>query len=346
MRTDDLDFDLPAELIAQDPPAQRSASRLLHYRRWDRSIAHRRFAELPELLRAGDLLVFNDTRVLAARFMLRKATGGLVEGLFLEQVAPGRWRVLLKNVGKGGGAALCFADAPEVSANIVKTGEAGEHEIEVGTTEPAERILERVGRMPLPPYIKREKGHDARDEADRRRYQTVYAKTPGAVAAPTAGLHFTEELLAELARRGVERTFVTLHVGVGTFKPVTADTLEGHAMHGESYEISADAANALNRAKKEGRRIIAVGTTSARVLESQAVGEAFYARHDATSIFIYPPYAARHIAGLITNFHLPRSTLIALVAALIGLEEQRRVYGVAIGERYRFFSYGDAMLVE
>lgn len=346
MRTDDLDFELPEELIAQDPPAQRSGSRLLHYRRGDRSIGHRRFADLPELLRAGDLLVFNDTRVLAARFMLRKATGGLVEGLFLEEVGFGRWRVLLRNVGKGSGAALCFADAPEVSAKIVKAGEAGEHEIEVGTNEPAERFLERIGRMPLPPYIKREKGHDARDEADRRRYQTVYAKTPGAVAAPTAGLHFTAELLAEFARRGVERTFVTLHVGIGTFKPVTADQLEGHAMHSENYEIGEEAAAALNRAKDQGRRIIAVGTTSARVLESQAAGEAFYARRDSTSIFIYPPYEPRHIAGLITNFHLPRSTLIALVAALIGLEEQRRVYREAIGERYRFFSYGDAMLIE
>jgi S-adenosylmethionine:tRNA ribosyltransferase-isomerase len=345
MRTDDLDFELPPELIAQDPPAERSASRLLHYWRDDRSIAHQTFAELPSLLRAGDLLVFNDTRVLPARFMLRKETGGLVEGLFLSQAGANRWRVLLKNAGRTGGR-LHFDAAPDLSATIVQSGEAGEHEIELNTDEPAEGVLGRIGRMPLPPYIKREKGHDRRDESDRNRYQTVYASTPGAVAAPTAGLHFTDDLLAQLKQRGVQQTFVTLHVGIGTFKPVVADTLEGHAMHSESYEIGDEAAAALNRAKGENRRIIAVGTTSARVLESQAAAEAFRALRGDTSIFIYPPYRARHIGGLITNFHLPRSTLIALVAALTGLEEQRRIYREAIERRYRFFSYGDAMLIE
>lgn len=343
MRTDDLDFDLPPELIAQDPPAVRSASRLLHYRRDDHSIVHRTFDGLPELLRRGDLLVFNDTRVLPARFMLRKQTGGLVEGLFLSQASQNRWRVLLKNAGRAGGT-LHFDAAPDLTATIVESGEAGEHEIEVSTNEPAGAVLGRIGRMPLPPYIKRDKGRDARDESDRDRYQTVYASAPGAVAAPTAGLHFTGELLGELKQRGVEQTFVTLHVGIGTFKPVVAETLEGHAMHSESYEISAEAAAALNRAKVENRRIIAVGTTSARVLESQP--EAFGVVRGETSIFIYPPYRARHISGLITNFHLPRSTLIALVAALTGLEEQRRVYREAIERGYRFFSYGDAMLME
>jgi S-adenosylmethionine:tRNA ribosyltransferase-isomerase len=200
--------------------------------------------------------------------------------------------------------------------------------------------------MPLPPYIRRDKCYDARDVVDRDRYQTVYAKTLGAVAAPTAGLHFTPALLDELAGRGVERTFVTLHVGMGTFKPVTADTLEGHAMHSESYEIREEAADALNRAKADRRRIIPVGTTSARVLESQPENEPFRPKHDATSIFIYPPYRWRHTSALITNFHLPRSTLIALVAAVTGLEEQRRIYREAIAQNYRFFSYGDAMFVD
>jgi S-adenosylmethionine:tRNA ribosyltransferase-isomerase len=200
--------------------------------------------------------------------------------------------------------------------------------------------------MPLPPYIKREKGHDARDAADRDRYQTVYAQAPGAVAAPTAGLHFTDELFADLDYRGVERTFVTLHVGMGTFKPVTVDALEDHAMHSEGYEISPSAADALSRAKFERRRIIAVGTTSTRVLESQPTGEPFRAKRDATSIFIYPPYPWKHVDALITNFHLPRSTLIALVAAKVGLEEQRRIYREAIEQRYRFFSYGDSMFIE
>ena len=345
MRTDDLDFDLPPELIAQEPARERAASRLLHYRRADRSIAHRQFRDLPGLLRGGDLLVFNDTRVLPARFMLQKSTGGLVEALFLSQTSSGRWTVLLKSLGRNPGP-LTFVDAPELTASVVASREGGEHDVEVNTAEPASVILERVGRMPLPPYIKREKGHDARDDADRERYQTVYAQASGAVAAPTAGLHFTQELLQELSGRGVGQTFVTLHVGLGTFKPVTTDTLEAHSMHAETYEITQAAADALNRAKREGRRIIAVGTTSARVLESQPAEVPFVAKQDSTSIFIYPAYQPKHVDALITNFHLPRSTLIALVAAFIGLGEQRRVYREAIERHYRFFSYGDAMLIE
>ena len=346
MRVADLDFELPAELIAQAPPAQRSASRLLHYRRLDRSVAHRRFAELPSLLRPGDLLVFNDARVVPARFTLRKATGGLVEGLFLAETAPGRWRVLLKNAGRAtAGAALHFLEAPDVPVRVVeKRGE--EYELAVATTAPALQVLSRVGRMPLPPYIKRHKHHDPRDDEDRERYQTVFSQAPGAVAAPTAGLHFTPDLLAALDAAGVERLFVTLHVGLGTFKPITAQTLEGHPMHSESYSIGPAAAAALNRAKAERRRLIAVGTTAARVLESHPADRPFEPRQAETSIFIYPPYQWRHVQAMVTNFHLPRSTLIALVASLVGLDEQRRLYELAIRERYRFFSYGDAMLVE
>jgi S-adenosylmethionine:tRNA ribosyltransferase-isomerase len=346
MRTDDLDFDLPPESIAQEPSGERAASRLLHYRRADRSIAHRTFADLPGLLNRGDLLVFNDTRVLPARFMLKKATGGLVEALFVDEPSPGRWHVLLKNVGSNTAGTLTFVDAPGVTARIVRTDGNGEFVIDVHAATTAADLLGRIGRMPLPPYIKREKGRDVRDADDRARYQPVSAKAPGAVAAPTAGLHFTEPLLAELARRGSEQTFVTLHVGMGTFKPVSADTLEVHAMHGESYQIGQEAADALNRAKAEGRRIIAVGSTAARVLESQPDGEPFAAHSGDTRIFIYPPYEWRHVGAMITNFHLPRSTLIAMVAALVGLEEQRRIYREAIEQRYRFFSYGDAMFVE
>jgi S-adenosylmethionine:tRNA ribosyltransferase-isomerase len=345
MQTNDLDFDLPPDLIAQNPPLNRAASRLLHYCHQNRSIQHKTFADLPDLLRPGDLLVFNDTRVLPARFTLRKQTGGLIEALFLHQSADNRWRVLLKNAGRSP-APMIFADSPDLIATIIQTAAAGEHEIEINSTAPASQILDRVGRMPLPPYIKREKNHDPRDQADRNRYQTVYAKSPGAVAAPTAGLHFTPELLATLEQKGIERTFVTLHVGIGTFKPVTADTLEAHAMHSENYEITDQAAAALNRAKSENRRIIAVGTTSARVLESQTANEPFRPRREATSIFIYPPYTPKYISALITNFHLPRSTLVALVAALTGLDEQRRIYQSAITERYRFFSYGDASFIE
>jgi S-adenosylmethionine:tRNA ribosyltransferase-isomerase len=347
MRTDDLDFDLPPELIAQDPPPERTASRLLHYRRADRSIHHRTFADLPSLLRPGDLLVLNNTRVLPARFALRKSSGGMIEGLFLEETGPGDWRVLLRNLGSGAsGKTLVFAHDEGVTATVISESGGGEYVIRINLSAPAADVLARVGRMPLPPYIRREKVRDERDAADLARYQTVYATTPGAVAAPTAGLHFTPDLFAHLDRRGVERTFVTLHVGMGTFKPVSADTLDAHAMHSETYEISPEAAAALNRAQREGRRIIAVGTTSARVLESQPAGEPFEPKRADTAIFIYPPYRWRHVDALITNFHLPRSTLIALVAALTGLDEQRRIYAEAIGQRYRFFSYGDAMFVE
>ena len=344
MRTDELDFDLPPELIAQEPPAQRTASRLLHYRRADACIRHQTFSDLPQILRPGDLLVFNNARVLPARFTLRKSTGGRVDGVFLEEVRPGRWLVMLKNLGHVSGS-LHFANAPYVLVTVIRFGD-GVYEIDVESDEPALQLLDRLGRMPLPPYIRRDKEHDARDELDRERYQTVFAQVPGAVAAPTAALHFSESLFHELNARQIERTFVTLHVGVGTFKPVTAQNLEEHEMHAEHYSIDSTAAGALNRAKREGRRLIAVGTTAARVLESQPAGEPFVPKTEDTRIFIRPPYAWKHVDALITNFHLPRSTLIALVAALVGLDEQRRLYRVAVAERYRFFSYGDAMFIE
>lgn len=347
MRTDELDFHLPLELIAQAPTADRSASRLLHYRRDDRSIAHRRFADLPALLKPGDLLVFNDARVVPARFTLRKETGGRVEGLFLGQRQPRRWDVLLKSLGPvRSDAVLRFVDAQDVTVRVIEQGEGGQYVIDVSSDEQATALLARIGRMPLPPYIKRQKENDPRDEQDRERYQTVYAKSEGSVAAPTAGLHFTAGVLEEADRRGIERTTVTLDVGLGTFKPVTAEQIENHAMHVESYRINAEAAAALNRAKGEGRRIVAVGTTSARVLESHPAERPFEAKADRTGILIHPPYRWKHVGALITNFHLPRSTLIALVAAMVGLEEQRRIYAIAIEERYRFFSYGDAMLIE
>ena len=345
MRTDELNFELPPELVAQTPPADRADSRLMHYRRADRSIAHRVFSDLPSILRPGDLLVFNDARVIPARFKLRKSSGGRVEGLFLQEISPGSWRVMLKNLGHSP-SRLEFADAAEVHAEVLRNEGGGQYALAIDPPTPAADLLSRVGRMPLPPYIRREKDHDERDELDRQRYQTVFARTPGAVAAPTAALHFSEELLRLLAERGIERTFVTLHVGLGTFKPVTAETLEDHVIHVERYAIDEIAADALNRAKADGRRIVAIGTTAARVLESQPEGLAFCAKSDETGILISPPYRWKHVQALVTNFHLPRSTLIALVAAMTGLDEQRRLYDHAIEHRYRFFSYGDAMLIE
>jgi S-adenosylmethionine:tRNA ribosyltransferase-isomerase len=345
MRTDELDFHLPAELIAQHPPPQRAASRLLYYRTTDRSMHHRSFAELPSILRPGDLLVFNDAKVLPARLTFRKESGGLVEGLYLGLSETGAWRVLLKNVGNNPvGRRLTFADHP-IAAAIEAHRAEGEFELRVDTDRSAPEVLALVGRMPLPPYIRRQKHHDPNDDVDRDRYQTVYARSAGSVAAPTAGLHFTAALMDELSARGIDRTFVTLHVGVGTFKPVSAETLEAHRMHAETYSIPPEAAEALNRAKRERRRIVPVGTTAARVLESQD-GHSFVAKSAETAIFIYPPYRWKHVSALVTNFHLPRSTLIALVAALTGIDEQRRIYAEAVARRYRFFSYGDAMFVD
>lgn len=347
MKASDLDFDLPPELIAQTPSVNREESRLLHYTRTGGRIAHHQFSDLPSLLRAGDLLVFNDARVIPARFMLRKKTGGRIEGLFLNEPAPGRWEVLLRNLGKSWeNASLTFLEAPHVHAKAVKNMGDGQFLIEVDAEEPALIFLSHVGRMPLPPYIKRQKDHDQRDELDRERYQTVYARAPGAVAAPTAGLHFTPHLLKQLTDAGVECATITLHVGLGTFKPVTTDDLHDHTMHVERYSIPPQSAEALNRAKSAKRRIVAVGTTCVRVLESQTAGEEFVAKSGETGIFILPPYQWRHVDALITNFHLPRSTLIALVAAMTGLDEQRRIYREAIERRYRFFSYGDAMFID
>jgi S-adenosylmethionine:tRNA ribosyltransferase-isomerase len=239
-----------------------------------------------------------------------------------------------------------FVEGPELSARVAEHQADGSYVIQLTSGEPATSILQRLGRMPLPPYIKRDRRHEARDEADRLRYQTVYARIDGSIAAPTSGMHFSERLLAALASRQIDHCFVTLHVGPGTFKPITADTLEGHVMHSEIYALSSETADVLNRARKEDRRIIPVGTTACRVLESQPLDRPFEYASGQTSLFIRPPYTFARTSGLITNFHLPRSTLIALVAALVGVEEQRRIYRIAIENRYRFFSYGDAMLIE
>jgi len=347
MRTDELDFDVPSDLIAQTPSPDRAGSRLLYYTRADRAIAHRTFSDLACLLNPGDLLVFNDTRVIPARFTLVKETGGRVEGLYLGLHGTGAWHVMLKNVGSvESKPALRLVGAADVSASVVAQEADGTYRMRVDSTVPALELLDRIGRMPLPPYIKRERERDPRDLDDRERYQTVYAEKSGSVAAPTAGLHFTDAILRELDARQVQRVHVTLHVGLGTFKPVTVDLLDAHEMHEEEYSIDARAADLLNHAKREGRRIIAVGTTAARVLESQPADRKFEAKFGATGIFIYPPYAWKHVGALITNFHLPRSTLIALVAAFVGLDEQRRIYREAIEKRYRFFSYGDASFLE
>lgn len=365
---DAYDYELPDELIAAHPADRRSGSRLLVARRDQQALEHERFAQLPEFLREGDLLVFNDTRVIPARVMTRKQTGGAVELLVLDVVSPAgeeRWSTPTGGTltiecmtrssrplrpGMELDAEADLAGDVDLPPFVVRQWEAGHATVDIAWTGTAVELLDQVGQMPLPPYIvKRRKTLGEAEEptaADRKRYQTVYANKPGAVAAPTAGLHFSDELFDELAERGVERAFVTLQVGVGTFRPISVDRLSEHDMHSEEYEISADLADAIERTRSAGGRVIAVGTTSARALEAEARREQpFEPGVRDTDIFLYPGVPFEVCDGLITNFHLPRSTLLALVAAFAGYDFMRQMYTAAVDERYRFYSYGDAMLI-
>ncbi|AVX21471.1 MULTISPECIES: tRNA preQ1(34) S-adenosylmethionine ribosyltransferase-isomerase QueA [Carboxydocella] len=340
MRVSDFDFFLPEELIAQQPVEPRDHSRLLVLFRQEKRLEHRYFYQLPEYLRAGDVLVVNETRVIPARlFGEKKGTGARIEVVLLHRIDKDRWEVLLKP-GKRArpGTWLQFGDGL-LEAEVEDVTPAGGRILRFVYRGVWEELLDRLGEMPLPPYI-REK------LPDRERYQTVYAREEGSAAAPTAGLHFTPRLLAELQERGIEIVKVLLHVGLGTFRPVKVEKIEEHQMHAEYYRLSAEAAQVLNRAKAEGRRVIAVGTTSTRVLETAAVAPGqVQAGEGWTDIFIYPGYQFKMIDGLITNFHLPKSTLLMLVAALVGRERILAAYEEAVRERYRFFSFGDAMLI-
>ena len=352
LKTSDFDYPLDPDLIAQAPAERRDASRLMVLHRCGGSVRHHVFTELPDLLCEGDVLVINDTRVIPARFFCRRRTGGKVEGLFCRETQTGCWEVLLKKAGRCKiGEKLQLERADGVDLVLREDMGNGRWNLAVSPPAPAEDILGQVGATPLPPYIRRMDREQ--DAADRERYQTIYADRPGAVAAPTAGLHFTEELFDGLARRGVETIRVTLHVGLGTFSPVKAERVADHGMHGECYDLSAEAADKLNTARGQGRRIIAVGTTSVRVLET-AVTDAgtFEPTCGWTDIFLYPPADFRAVDALITNFHLPRSTLLMLVAAFCspgkadGLRIILDAYAQACRLRYRFYSYGDAMLIE
>lgn len=349
MKTNELDYDLPSELIAQDPPAVRSESRLLVLDRATGSLTDSYFRQLGDFLRAGDCLVLNDTKVLPARFYAHRSTGGKLEGLFLGRgSAPGVWEVLLKGARKvKPGEAIHLEDRGESAfcqAIVVEKKPDGACLLEVHRRADAECLLAEIGFPPLPPYIHRD--HDiARAESDLQRYQTVYARCPGAVAAPTAGLHFTEELLAQLKAAGIELAYVTLHVGAGTFKPIATENVEEHEIHREWYRLDAANAAAINAARERGGRIVAVGTTVTRVLETIARDGPLAAREGTTNLFIMPGYEYRVVQAMITNFHLPRSTLLALVGAFAGLEKMRAAYRHAIAQCYRFYSYGDAMLI-
>ncbi len=338
LRLSDFDYDLPPELIAQVPAATRAGSRLLHVD--GAALADRRFADLPGLLAPGDLVVLNDTRVLNARVLARKPSGGRVEILVERIVAEKEaWAQVRASHPPRPGATLELADGGSIR---VVARDDRFFRLSFGIAEPLPAWLERNGEVPLPPYVERAPAAD-----DRERYQTVYAREPGAVAAPTAGLHFEQATFAALARRGVHQAFVTLHVGAGTFLPVRHEDLSQHRMHEERYELPAATVDAIARTRARGGRVLAVGTTTLRALEaSAAMSGGLAAGPGATSLFITPGYCFRVVDRLLTNFHLPRSTLLMLVSAFAGHDRIRAAYAHAVAARYRFFSYGDAMLLD
>lgn len=333
----DFYYDLPEELIAQTPAEPRDSSRLLAYSLQNKTIEDKIFRDLPEYLRPGDVLVVNDTKVIPARIYAKTEHGGNVEVLLLKRYDTHTWQVLMRP-GKKGKIGAKMIVSTELSLTVKDVTETGERIVEFSYEGVFEDVLSRVGTMPLPPYI-----HEKLK--DKTRYNTVYSRVDGSAAAPTAGLHFTKELMEKIRNMGVEIVEVLLHVGLGTFRPVSEEIITDHKMHSEYYEISEEAAEKINRAKKEGRRVIAVGTTSVRTLESVADENGYVrAQKGNTEIFLYPPYKMKCVDGLITNFHLPESTLIMLVACLTGREEILNVYQYAVEHKYRFFSFGDACL--
>ena len=357
MQTADFDFALPPELIAQTPAARRDESRLLVLDRASKKIAHQKFRNVLDFFRAGDVLVLNNSRVVPARLRgLNMQTGGKFELLLLEENSANDWWAMMrpgKRAHVGTKIILCdpHGQPTQIQTTVLDTNDEGHRRLQFSGVENIFQQLDALGEIPLPPYITRE--NTAHEQEDRERYQTVYSQPLGSVAAPTAGLHFTETLLDELRSRGVQVCFVTLHVGLGTFAPVKADTLAEHKMHEERFELSAATAQLVNAAKRENRRVIAVGTTSVRVLESAAAQceDGLKPGTGRTRIFIFPPYHFKIVDALLTNFHLPCSTLLMLVSAFAAPNETRgreivlSAYAEAIRERYRFFSYGDAMLI-
>ena len=351
---EDFDFELPSDLIAQEPPEERGQSRMLAMDRATGALRDGRFADLPSLLNSGDLLVLNDSRVIPARLYARRTAvrdrqepTGQVEVLLTEPAGDNCWRALVKPGKKVGvGERLVFpspAGGVELEAEVLERGEFGERLIRFAPVEDFFAALDRIGHMPLPPYIRRTDAN-----ADRNRYQTVFSHEPGSVAAPTAGLHFTPQILDAIGARDVEVARVTLHVGLGTFAPLRVSRLDEIHLHRERYTLSESTAEAINRAKKEGRRIVAVGTTVVRTLEHcamQAVGGELKAHSGVTEIFISPGFDFRLVGALLTNFHLPQSSLLILVSAFAGREAVLAAYRHAVDDRYRFFSYGDCMWI-
>ena len=340
MKTSDFNYNLPQELIAQTPVEPRDSSRLLLLNRESGEIEHKHFYDILDYLNEGDLIVANDSRVLPARiFGIKKQTGARVEFLLLNQIENNRWETLCKPGKKAReGAEFVFGDGI-MKAKIIEVKEDGNRVVEFESEDNFYTALDKIGQMPLPPYITEEL-------QDRERYQTVYSNEIGSAAAPTAGLHFTNELMDKIKAKGVNIAYVTLHVGLGTFRPVKVDDVKNHKMHSEHYEIPKETSDLIKKTKENGKRVIAVGTTSCRTLESVA---SFYGEikpcEGFTDIFIYPGYEFKVLDGLITNFHLPESTLIMLVSAFAGYDNVMKAYETAVDEEYRFFSFGDAMFI-
>ncbi len=339
MKTHDFWYDLPEELIAQTPLQQRDASRLLVLDRKSGSVAHKHFYDVLDYLNPGDCLVMNDSRVLPARLLGNRPTGGAVELLLLKDLGDKKWECLAKPGRKLlEGQNVIFGDG-KLTATVVEVKEDGNRIVEFHYDGIFLEVLEQLGKMPLPPYIREEL-------QDSERYQTVYSREIGSAAAPTAGLHFTNELLEKIRKKGIQTAFVTLHVGLGTFRPVKAENIHDHHMHAELCMISKETADLLNATKQAGGRIICVGTTSCRTLESLVNDDGTFEEGSKwTEIFIYPGYQFKAMNGLITNFHLPESTLVMLVSAFAGREHVLSAYEQAVQQRYRFFSFGDAMLI-
>lgn len=339
MKTHDFWYHLPEELIAQTPLQQRDASRLLVMDRQTGAVSHRHFFDILDYLNPGDCLVMNDSRVLPARLLGNRPTGGAAELLLLKDLGDKKWECLAKPGRKlQEGQQVVFGEG-KLTATILEVKPDGNRVVEFHYDGIFLEVLEQLGKMPLPPYIKAEL-------QDQERYQTVYSREVGSAAAPTAGLHFTEELLEKIRQKGIKTAFVTLHVGLGTFRPVKAEEITQHHMHAELCMISAETAQILNETKRSGGRVICVGTTSCRTLESLAQPDGSFAEKSAwTEIFIYPGYTFRAMDGLITNFHLPESTLVMLVSAFAGREHVLEAYRQAVEEKYRFFSFGDAMCI-
>jgi S-adenosylmethionine:tRNA ribosyltransferase-isomerase len=342
MDTGFFDYELPPHFIAQEPCAERDRSRLLVVRRADGMLNHRLFADLPDLLAAGDLLVLNDTRVIPARLVGRRdRTGGKWEGLFLHETPDGLWELMCQTRGQLTEGEAIVVEPGGLRLTLVRQTPARRWLARPDEAAPALDLLRRHGQVPLPPYVR--KGRAAAGDVER--YQTVYARRPGAVAAPTAGLHFTPRVFERLDARGVGRAFVTLHVGEGTFAPIKVDDVAHHRMHREWGELPAATAEAITACRSRGGRVVAVGTTSVRVLETVAATGPVRPWSGETELFIYPPYEFRVVDALVTNFHLPRTSLLCLVSAFAGAELIRRAYQEAIAAGYRFYSYGDAMLI-